>query len=288
MEFRKTIEDAEDFARLIVAQLRPGLSGLPITQPEKQGNEYFTLFAGDMVIRIARDENVRAAIQKEVDLLDELHQSITAATLPRVIAAQPEHHFMVIERLPGVVLNKDLLDSLSAQDREAAAHAIGAFAAQMHAAKPRDASILRTDPWYKWDRALDKLHLAVAHAEDEHDIARLMKVRRYMSHYSSLHDHFATIHGDLWAGNILYDTVNKKIGIIDFMNARADYAHRDFVTLSHFYERAFIAQIAEGYRKEAGRRIDLDLVATALDASYISHNPPVRGTFSFKPYSLKP
>ena len=246
MDFFKTTAEAKDYARKIFSILHQGIHSLPITEPEVQGNEYFTFLADDHVVRIARNQTVSDAIQKEADIMTALRGKVTAAYVPEVVMAEPKENLMVIKRFAGINLTAKRLRALSPEQRAQVAEQIGQFMAQMHQAMPQDPLLLRTDA-YKWDKELDKLHLAFANASGA-DSARLLRAREYMSHHSSVRDAFVMTHGDLKPGNILYSDADQ-IAVVDFMNAKPNFAHHDFISLSHAYPKEFVSQIAQAYNK---------------------------------------
>lgn len=282
MEFCQDIDKASQFARHIATHLRDDSNEPSLEPPARQGNEYWTFFAGDMVIRIARNEAVQAGMEKEADLLTELSIKMPG-TVPQVMASQPENHFMVIERLPGEPLTAAMLGDLSAKDNAAIAQQLGSFIGRMHSLMPQDQRIIRDNPKFDKKITLSKIHHAIMYEKDEDMVARLCNARIYLGQYGSNTDFFTVIHGDLKPENLLYDRSTKRLSVINFADNRQAYAHEEFVALSHAYPQVFVEQVKTAYEAASGRSIDMRKVTLARDVAYVTHNPIAQeGKFSLK------
>lgn len=284
MENYQTIESARKFARGITQIMRDNGGQLPISEPETHGKGFFTFFAGDMVIRIARYEETCALITKEAEILQNIHRSVPGVYTPRVFKSDAENGYMVTERLPGSPLTAKVLESLSQDDQDVIAEKLGKFLASFHAGPADARTIMRTDPWYSRVRELDDMHRAIAFSTPDTELSRLWAARAYVAKNDMLPDRFVQSHCDLNPTNIIYDVGLKTLGVSDFGHVRTNFAHMDFAMLKTVYPQAFVEKCAASYREAGGHSVRMDMVRMAQDVNYIHTHQPSEG----KPFKFTP
>lgn len=201
-----------------------------------------------IVFRFPADKEYTDKLKNEISVLKFLSSKVTART-PDYTFISKNYGFAGYKIIAGKQLAKPLFDCLQPHERTKIAKQLADFLSTIHALDVRQPVIISVSPSYLHnDQALIK-------SQAEHRLKPLLSAQDYSIVQRILIDiddllrqRLPTVftHNDIYSRHLLWDTVAKKLGVIDFSDMCLGDPAVDFAEL-HEYGLDFVKEVYDYY-----------------------------------------
>ena len=211
------------------------------------------VLGGEVVIRIPREPAYQDALSDEIRLLDYLREKVDVGT-PHYQYIAEDRRIAGYDLLPGLELTPERFNGLSRVDRQSAAIQLAAFIKTLHETPKsviKQFNVRVEDQRALHDRLLIELKELVFPRLDPSD---RQAIERYFDRTRDTRsDPYEDVltHADLSPEHILWDSVDKKINIIDFSDRAYGDPAIDFSGLFE-YGRPFVENVLMLYGDRSG------------------------------------
>ncbi len=224
-----------DQAKRLAERLWPELAEQPSELP-KQGAQGFVILYPDKVVKFPRGTwNVRS-LEIEAEMLSRLEGFDTGGVcVPQLMEYDSSNNALVISRLPGVTLDKNVMLAMGAAQRCKLGAELGILLARIH-----NSSFDLGDE--KCMRSADDIHDALFALHDGQLQERanicasdVSAIRNFLESFYQIDEPFCSLHGDVSIGNLLYCDRTQRLSLIDFSGSYMGYRHREFLRTGNFH-----------------------------------------------------
>ncbi len=229
------------------------------------GQQSFVFLAPNEVIKLARNQWIGRMFAGEA-LIMPLLPALPGIRTPHLIDYRPDDHIIRTSRLRGVLLTTQILAALPPKTQDFAIERLATFIAALHAlTPPARAEALTPDLYWRtlFFENVEKLG-------NKKDSPRVQAAIEYASSYDNIHEDRVPVHGDLQAGNILYDESDQSLGLIDWTGCALQYRHREFAPLTYGFPARFAEAVLKNYEMLTGMNIDRTLIQRRNDVRAIA------------------
>ena len=200
------------------------------------GRETYAVYYGDRFVLkrplpYFNDASKKAWLKKQHDTkqkIDDIRKvGNPVYNIPEMIFINDEEYQVLEERALGEPLTRQLYDNLSKRQQFEIINSLGSFLVDMNELKPigqiQKYKIANDIKFSRLDRFIET---KMSNWFTKSEVVQIAKVRDEIGSFE-YETRLAWSHGDINAGNVLYDVGNNKLSFIDFAETGYKYIYRD-------------------------------------------------------------
>ncbi len=200
------------------------------------GRETYAVYYGDRFVLkrplpYFNDASKKAWLKKQHDTkqkIDDIRKvGNPVYNIPEMIFINDEEYQVLEERALGEPLTRQLYDNLSKRQQFEIINSLGSFLVDMNELKPigqiQKYKIANDIKFSRLDRFIET---KMSNWFTKSEVVQMAKVRDEIGSFE-YETRLAWSHGDINAGNVLYDVGNNKLSFIDFAETGYKYIYRD-------------------------------------------------------------
>lgn len=200
------------------------------------GRETYAVYYGDRFVLkrplpYFNDASKKAWLKKQHDTkqkIDDIRKvGNPVYNIPEMIFINDEEYQVLEERALGEPLTRQLYDNLSKRQQFEIVNSLGSFLVDMNELKPigqiQKYKIANDIKFSRLDRFIET---KMSNWFTKSEVVQMAKVRDEIGSFE-YETRLAWSHGDINAGNVLYDVGNNKLSFIDFAETGYKYIYRD-------------------------------------------------------------